>query len=126
MKYPIKGKITSKYGYRIHPVTGVKSTFHNGIDLAAPIGTAVLSPASGTVINRYSNATGGNQLIIKHDNDFQSGYAHLKQALVNIGDKVKEGQKVAESGNTGASTGPHLHFTLRKNGELVNPIDFLV
>lgn len=124
MKYPVKGKITSKYGNRIHPVTGVKK-FHNGIDIAAPTGTHVLAPASGKVINRYYNSTGGNQLIIKHDNGFQTGYAHLHKIHVSVGDRVEQGELIAEVGNTGASTGAHLHLTMRKNGVLVDPLEVL-
>jgi murein DD-endopeptidase MepM/ murein hydrolase activator NlpD len=123
MKYPVKGRVTSKFGYRKAPTAGA-STGHNGLDIGVPIGTAVICPANGTVKNVYSNNAGGNQLIIEHTNGFRTGYAHLSKTLVSIGEKVKEGQKVAETGNTGISTGPHLHLTLRKNGELVNPEDY--
>lgn len=118
--YPVNGKITSKFGSRTHPVTGTHS-YHNGIDIAVPIGTSVIAPASGKVKSVYSNSAGGNQLIIKHDNGYQSGFAHLASAQVKVGDRVQQGQTVALSGNTGASTGPHLHYTLRKDGELVDP-----
>lgn len=124
MKYPVKGKITSKFGNRTHPITGVKSG-HNGVDIAVPIGTAVISPADGKVTSVYFNSAGGNQLIVEHTNGFRTGYAHLKSAAVAVGARVKQGQIIAYSGNTGASTGPHLHLTLRKNGVLVNPEDHL-
>lgn len=121
MKYPInKIRITSRFGNRTHPITGVKS-FHNGIDLACPIGTPVYAPASGVVKRVFENKTGGKQLIIEHDNDYTTGYAHLSEILVSVGDVIEDGELVAETGNTGASTGAHLHLTLRFKGELINP-----
>lgn len=125
MKYPVSGRITSKFGDRTHPITKQKS-FHNGIDIAVPSGTDVISPEAGKVISVYSNSTGGNQLIIEHSNGFRTGYAHLQKSLVKVGDSVSKGQVVAKSGNTGASTGAHLHLTLRKAGALVNPELFFV
>ncbi|MCO5260980.1 MAG: M23 family metallopeptidase [Crocinitomicaceae bacterium] len=89
-----------------------------------PQGTPVLAPKSGTVKNVYSNTQGGNQLIIDHTQGFRTGYAHLSKSVVSIGQKIRKGQVIAYSGNTGHSTGPHLHLTLRKNGELVNPEDY--
>ena len=77
---------------------------------------------NGVVENVYSNPEGGNQLIIKHDNGYTTGYAHLAKALLKKGDKVKQGDIVALSGNTGKSTGPHLHFTLKdKTGNWMDP-----
>lgn len=119
---PIRGLITSKFGNRIHPVTGA-SEFHNGVDVAAVQGTAVISPAGGIVSNVYYNSLGGNQLIIDHT-EIVTGYAHLNAVLVKVGDKVTAGQKIAIVGSTGQSTGAHLHFTLRKGGNLVNPLDY--
>lgn len=122
---PIIGVITSKFGYRIHPVTK-QSTYHNGIDIAAPVGTKIYAPASGKVENLYSNAAGGLQLIIKHDNGFKTGYAHLSKILYPIGTKVRKGQIIALTGNTGATTGPHLHFTLTNElGEKVDPEKYI-
>lgn len=115
---PVTGTITSQYGNRTR---NGKIEFHNGIDIAVPVGTPVLSPADGEVISIYSNSRGGNQLIVSHANGYQSGYAHLNQYNVRVGQKVTRGQKIAWSGNTGTSTGPHLHFTVRKNGTPVNP-----
>src|SRR5690554_5563851 len=123
MKYPVAGRITSKFGNRIHPITGATS-FHNGIDIAAPIGTPVHSPYSGVVKSVYSNNTGGIQMIVDHDNGFRTGYAHLNEAIKRPGQRVSQGEIIAKTGNTGTSTGPHLHLTLRKNGELVNPEEF--
>lgn len=117
---PVTGKITSKYGYRTHPITGAQ-TLHNGVDIGVPVGTRVRAPWPGTVKSVYSNAAGGKQIIITHSNGYTTGYAHLSQQVVSTGEKVEAGQLVALSGNTGNTTGPHLHFTLRKNGELVDP-----
>lgn len=125
MKYPVAGRITSKFGNRIHPITGATS-FHNGIDIAAPIGTPVHSPYSGVVKSVYSNNTGGIQMIVDHDNGFRTGYAHLSETIARPGQRVKQGEIIAKTGNTGASTGPHLHLTLRKNGTLVNPEEYLI
>lgn len=125
MKYPVAGRITSKFGNRTHPTTGVAS-FHNGVDIAVPVGTPVHSPYSGVVKSVYSNNTGEIQMIVDHDNGFRTGYAHLNEALKRPGQKVSKGEVIAKTGNTGASTGPHLHLTLRKNGELVNPEEYLI
>jgi murein DD-endopeptidase MepM/ murein hydrolase activator NlpD len=126
LAYPVQGKITSKFGYRTHPVTGVR-TMHNGIDIGVPSGTAVIAPANGTIKSIYSNAQGGNQMIIKHDNGFTTGYAHLSKYSVAQGDKITKGQKIAETGSTGKVTGPHLHLTVRDaEGNLVDPVTVLV
>lgn len=119
---PVTGPVSSGYGNRYHDG---KMQFHNGIDIAVPIGTPVLSPADGEVTSIYSNATGGNQLIVTHANGYQSGYAHLKSYNVYVGQKVSRGQKIAYSGNTGNSTGPHLHFTVRLHGNHINPSNIL-
>lgn len=118
---PVSAKISSPFGYRTHPVNKVKQ-FHNGIDLPVPVKTEVKCPFPGTVADVYHNASGGNQLTIRHDNGFVTGYAHLSKALVKKGDKVKQGQIIALSGNTGKSTGPHLHLTMKdKAGNWVDP-----
>lgn len=118
---PVITKISSPFGYRTNPVTK-KSQFHNGIDLPVPIGTKVKSPMDGTIENVYSNKEGGNQVVILHANGYRTGYAHLSQALVKKGDKVKKGDTVALSGNSGISTGPHVHLTLKDaSGNWMDP-----
>lgn len=113
--------ISSPYGYRT--LNGVRQ-FHNGIDLPAPIGTPIISPLSGTVTKSYHNSLGGNQLIVE-SGDVILGYAHLNRlSPLPIGSIVKKGDIIGETGNTGRSTGPHLHFTVRINGEQVNPADY--
>ena len=111
---PVKGRITSRYGTR-------QSGFHNGTDIAVPVGTKVRSPWRGKVAGVISNNAGGLQMVIDHPNGYRTGYAHLSAFRVSAGQKVIRGQVIALSGNTGGSTGPHLHFTLRKNGQLVDP-----
>ena len=111
---PVKGSVSSRYGVR-------QSGFHNGTDIAVPEGTPVHSPWRGTVIDTYTNSQGGLQMIIDHPNGYRTGYAHLSAAVAAKGQKVRRGQIVAKSGNTGHSTGPHLHFTLRKDGERIDP-----
>lgn len=125
MKYPVKGRITSKFGDRQHPVTK-ENSFHNGIDIAAPLYTQVIAPADGKVINIYENAQGGKQLILEHADGMRTGYAHLSSYKVVRGQNIKVGQIVALTGNTGQSTGPHLHLTLTVKGKKVNPEKYFV
>jgi murein DD-endopeptidase MepM/ murein hydrolase activator NlpD len=122
---PVAAKISSPFGYRTHPITKVQQ-FHNGIDLPVPINTNIKNPMSGVVADVYSKGTGGNQLIIKHDNGFTTGYAHLTKSLVKKGDRVKQGEIIALSGNTGKVTGPHIHLTMKdKAGNWVDPAKVL-
>ena len=120
---PIIAKITSKFG-EISSIRG--GVPHNGVDLAVKIGTEVKSPFNGLVKSIYENNRGGKQMIVKLDNGFTLGLAHLeKNNLKNVGDKVKQGEVIALSGNTGKGTGAHLHLTLRNEANLlVNPEDY--
>ena len=124
--WPVPGysRISSPFGYRIHPVLGVKK-LHTGIDIPAPTGTPAVAVSSGTVI--YSGVQGsyGNTVMIRHDNGLVSLYAHNSSLVVNVGDKVEKGQVVAKIGSTGRSTGPHLHFEIRVNGTVQNPLNYL-
>lgn len=126
MREPIKGKVRSGFGPRFHPVTGVKSV-HNGVDIPAAIGTEIVSPWDGEVIKSDSKHEdtidkGGIEVKVKHSNGMTTGYAHLSQSLVSVGQMVKEGEVIAKSGNTGIGTGPHLHLTLRNaKQELIDP-----
>lgn len=127
MKEPIKGRVSSKFGQRVHPVTHNKS-FHNGVDIAVEIGTSIRSPWSGLVIKsdvKHEDTTdkGGIEVKIKHDNGYTTGYAHLSRSIVIVNDRVEEGEIIALSGNTGIGTGAHLHMTLRNfKGELIDPL----
>lgn len=122
---PTHGRISSPYGPRIHPVTGKKGKFHNGIDIVAPVGQTVFSPADGKVTSTYDQEYGGLTMIIKHDNGSESRMAHLSKYIVSQGDEIKQGDPVAEVGNTGRSTGAHLHYGMKKDGEYVDPQDYL-
>ena len=123
--------MTSGYGNRISPISG-KKKFHAGVDLAAPEGTNVFACLPGKVICSSYNAVFGNFIILQHDNNMQSIYAHLSKRLVaekNDDGKntiVSAGQTIGLVGTTGASTGPHLHFEIKKNGENVNPENFFM
>ena len=120
-KNPVTGPITSKFGKRKAPVAGA-STYHNGVDVGVPVGTQVVAPWDGTVLSTYSNAAGGNQMIVKHPNGYRTGYAHLSEFCAQKGDRVAAGQTICLSGNTGRGTGAHLHFTLTNPaGQKVDP-----
>ena len=124
--WPVPGysRVSSPFGYRIHPVLGIKK-LHTGIDIPAPTGTPTVAVSSGTVI--YSGVQGsyGNTVMIQHDNGLVSLYAHNSSLVVKVGDQVKKGQVVAKIGSTGRSTGPHLHFEIRVNGTAQNPLNYL-
>lgn len=121
-KCPItaKWRLTSPYGYRADPFTGVRK-FHTGMDLAAPTGTPVKATLDGKVVAVSFNQVYGNYVIVSHINGYQSLYAHLHAATVKVGQRINQGEKLGLVGSTGYSTGPHLHFTVYKNGKLVNP-----
>lgn len=118
------GRLTSGYGYRTHPISGVR-TFHNGIDIAAPSGTAVYAYASGTVITVNQNNTLGKYIAVDHGNGLVTRYLHLSKFNVSIGDKVSTGDRIGSVGNTGYSTGAHLHFEVLKNGTYQDPWNYI-
>jgi murein DD-endopeptidase MepM/ murein hydrolase activator NlpD len=118
---PLQGKITSKFGNRIHPIT-LLAQFHNGTDIAASEGTKIVAPSDGTVVDISTQTAGGNQLIIQHTDNTRTGYAHLKgYAVKKEGERVKKGQTIAYVGKTGQVTGAHLHFTYTVGGTKVDP-----
>ncbi len=125
-KNPIHAKFryTSMFGPRLDPITGAKSS-HTGIDLACPTGTAIFASCPGTVaFVGYSNIF-GNYVILKHANGYQSLYGHMSKTLAKKGQIVDQNTKIGLVGSTGYSTGPHLHFTVYKNGKLVDPMSVL-
>jgi murein DD-endopeptidase MepM/ murein hydrolase activator NlpD len=112
---------------RLHPILKVYRP-HNGVDFTAPVGTKVRAAGDGTVVdvNPVKGFSGyGITITIDHGYSYETFYAHLKRALVRPGEQVKRGQVIAESGNTGLSIAPHLHFEIRKNGAHVDPINYL-
>ena len=125
-KCPItaKWRLSSAYGYRNDPITGVRK-FHTGMDMAAPTGTPVKAALDGKVVAVSFNQVYGNYVIVSHINGYQSLYAHLHAATVKVGQRLNQGDKLGLVGSTGYSTGPHLHFTVYKNGKLVSPHELL-
>jgi len=119
--------VSSKFGPRTHPVTGQKGKQHNGIDFAAASGTDIFAAESGTVIVAQSMSGYGNTVIIDHGNGLWTLYGHIRKGGIKVkaGEVVKKGQKIAEVGSTGVSTGPHLHFEVRLNEKPVDPENYL-
>ena len=117
-------KITSPFGNRLHPVTKQPDRFHNGIDIATPIGTPIYAPDDGKVDWLRSDEKGGLMMRATLKNGYTLGFAHLDKFNPDLqvaGSKFAKGKILAYTGNSGASTGPHLHLTVRKNEELLDP-----
>ncbi len=114
-------RISSPFGWRRHPILG-RRMMHNGIDMAAPIGTPVVAAKEGRVIFAGWSGGYGLHVVIRHNNGFTTSYSHLSKSFVKVGDWVKAGQRIANVGNTGRSTGPHLHFEIRKYGQALDPL----
>lgn len=122
--YPIIGRLTSPFGWRNDPFTGVRR-FHAAIDIAQNIGTRVGAAMDGRVSATGYNSVYGNYLILSHDGGYQTMYAHLNSIAVKKGARVVQKGTLGTVGNTGYSTGPHLHFAIFKNGRAVNPLELL-
>jgi murein DD-endopeptidase MepM/ murein hydrolase activator NlpD len=120
----LTGYISSDYGNRIHPISGKKS-FHKGIDFAAKSGSDVVAAADGLVIKSQHQGGYGMLIEIEHGNGYITRYAHNKSSAVALGDYVRQGQKIASVGSTGYSTGPHVHFEIVKDGDSINPHDYV-
>ena len=112
--------ITSPFGYRVHPITGLWR-FHGGIDIGAPLGAQTLAVADGTVLIAGWDNSYGNYIILDHGGGVHTLYAHLSQMHVSTGQTIRQGEVIGLVGSTGNSTGPHLHFEVRINGELADP-----
>ena len=122
---PVNGSLMSGFGFRNHPVTG-QAKFHEGLDFACPIGTPIYASGNGQVEIAETGESGyGICLNLNHGNGYRTKYAHLSQILVRNGELVKRGQLLAYSGNTGLSTGPHLHYEVSLNEVKTDPIDFI-
>lgn len=116
--------ISSRYGLRRDPFNHARTARHNGLDLKAAEGTCVRAMFAGKVIRVHSDPVSGNYVSIQHG-DYVISFCHLSQQLVRVGDFVQAGDTVGLSGNTGRSTGPHLHITCRRKGKYVNPVILL-
>lgn len=112
---------TSYFGYRINPITNVRS-FHTGLDIAAPQGTKVKAVFSATVRKTGEDSHSGKYVILTHSDGLETFYCHLSKILAEEGAVLRQGETIALVGSTGWSTGPHLHFEVRKNGERLNPL----
>lgn len=125
--YPLQSgcwRLTSLFGKRKDPITGAPSS-HTGIDMAAPKGTTIKAAMSGKVVKAMYSPVYGNYIIIDHGNGYQTLYGHMTKYVVSRGQYVEQGQRVGYVGSTGYSTGPHLHFTVYKDGRLVDPLSLL-
>jgi len=122
--YPVNGKISSRFGYRKSPF-GRKQEFHDGLDIAAPYGTEIVASADGTVTFTGYKSGYGRTVTINHGYGFETSYCHLSAILVKTGQQVKKGQVIGKVGSSGRSTGPHLHYIVKVNGQLRDPADFL-
>lgn len=116
----VNGTITSHFGIRTAPTSGASSN-HKGIDIAAPIGTSINAAADGTVTVATYSPSAGNYVMVSHGNGMYTAYMHASKLCCKVGDTVTQGDKIAEVGSTGVSTGPHLHFSVIVNGEYVDP-----
>jgi len=125
LQWPVPATaITSLYGPRADPLQN-KNSFHYGVDLECPYGTVVKAAASGTISKAGWNKGHGRQIIIHHDKGYRTIYSHLSQILVSNKDAVSQGQAIGRVGNSGRSTGPHLHLEVLKNHTHVDPLNHL-
>ncbi len=123
--WPTKGWTTSSYGNRISPFTNLKQK-HKGIDVANSIGTPVIATAGGVVVRTGHERGLGKYVIIRHGYGYVTKYGHLSKVHVRVGKRVKRGDKIADMGNTGRSTGPHLHYEVLASGVHVNPFKYIL
>ncbi len=121
---PVNGYITSGFGYRSHPLTG-KKEFHKGLDVRAPRGSPIISPANGIVLSTNRNAGYGRMVVVDHGYGIVTRYGHVSKFFVKPGQRVKRGDRLATVGSTGRTTGPHLHYEVIRNGIAVNPTRYL-
>jgi murein DD-endopeptidase MepM/ murein hydrolase activator NlpD len=120
-RYPLRGWISSAYGYRADPITGMRR-FHNGIDIAGNYGAPIGAAMEGRVIETGYNGISGNYVVVAHAGGYITLYAHMSLIRVKTGQWVNEGQRLGDVGSTGYSTGNHLHFSISRWGKPVNPV----
>lgn len=124
LRWPVHGPLNSRFGMRQSPWTG-EPEFHHGIDISASRGTAVHAPASGTVFFAGNGGEYGTTVILDHGHDLRSLYGHLQEIRVKPGEHIERGQIIALTGNTGRTSGPHLHYEIQIHGQAVDPRQFL-
>jgi LysM repeat protein len=124
MQWPVKGRVSSGYGWRIHPILKNRH-FHGGIDIVAPEGTPVKAAASGKVAEVGNRGNYGLAVVLEHSGGVTTWYGHNSKVLVRVGDHVKQGQTIALVGRTGLTTGPHLDFRIKIGDQTVDPLDWL-
>jgi len=122
--FPCEGRISSPFGKRQHPISG-QGDFHNGIDIAAPLGTEIKAIESGVIEKCEYNQYSGNFVVIRHNDSTTSSYAHMARADVSVGQEISKGDVIGIVGSTGSSTGPHLHMEIRIDKNAVNPMEYL-
>jgi len=123
--WPVLGWVTSGFGFRTNPFTGL-TQMHEGVDISNRVGTVVAAPADGIISDMGSDLAHGRILVISHGLGMTSRFSHLNKVFVKVGQQVKRGDKVAEVGMTGRTTGPHLHYEVRLNGIPVNPMRYIL
>jgi murein DD-endopeptidase MepM/ murein hydrolase activator NlpD len=123
--WPAQGWVTSGFGYRISPFTNQRE-FHEGFDISARIGTDIIAPADGVIVEIGKTYGFGNLIIISHGYGIKTMYGHLSKILIKKGQSVKRGDKIALIGNSGRTTGPHLHYEIQLNGVPVNPQNYIL
>jgi murein DD-endopeptidase MepM/ murein hydrolase activator NlpD len=121
---PLEGNITSRYGKRKDPLNK-KSAFHSGIDIRGEKGDKIFATGDGIVKKAFRNGGHGNYVMIDHGNGYTTSFSHMKKFVVRKGDRIERGQLIGHVGNTGRSTGPHLHYEIALDKKTINPIKFL-
>lgn len=121
---PVPGVLTSKFGNRLDPING-EPAYHRGVDIRGRMGSDVKATADATVLIQNYDKLRGRYIVLDHGNGFRTKYAHLKKSLVQKGDLVKRGQVIGLVGNSGRSTGPHVHYEIQYNDKIVNPTRFV-
>ena len=121
---PVPGVLTSRFGQRIDPING-ESAYHRGVDIRGRMGSDVKATADANVLVQGYDKWSGRHIVLDHGNGFRTKYAHLKKSLVQKGDIVQRGQVIGLVGNSGRSTGPHVHYEIHYNDKIVNPTRFV-
>jgi len=123
--WPVQGWTTSGFGFRTHPLTGL-SQMHEGLDIANRVGSTIIAPASGIVSDIETDQLFGKTVVISHGFGITTRYAHLHKVLVKLSQRVARGEKIAELGMSGRTTGPHLHYEVRINNIPANPVQYIL